>query len=97
VLLRGRVEGETLLLEVLDTGIGIPAESLELVFEPFWQREGGLTRKSGGAGLGLPIARRLSRLLGGDIEARSEVGKGSTFTVRLLDALPARKGETVAA
>jgi PAS domain S-box-containing protein len=97
ILLRGSVEGEMLILEVQDTGIGIPAESLELIFEPFWQLEGGLTRRTGGTGLGLPIARRLIRLLGGDIVARSEVGQGSTFTVRLPNAVPMRMGETVAA
>ena len=70
-------------IEVSDTGIGIATQHLERIFDPFWQVERALTRRAGGAGLGLSLARRYAHLLGGDIRVRTEPGKGSTFTVRL--------------
>ncbi|HTS52723.1 MAG TPA: ATP-binding protein [Burkholderiales bacterium] len=72
-----------LTIEVIDTGIGIPADRVEAVFEPFTQAESSTARRFGGTGLGLTISRRFARGLGGDIVAHSEVGKGSVFVVTL--------------
>ena len=83
VTLAARAEGDDVVLTVHDTGIGIPAEHLERVFEPFWQVEQAASRRVGGTGLGLSVCRRLTRLLGGDVSVTSVPGAGSTFEVRL--------------
>jgi signal transduction histidine kinase len=77
-------DDENVHLRVADTGVGIPREELDRVFEPFVQLDSGLTRKAEGAGLGLAISRRLARLMGGDLTLQSEVGKGSTFIFTLV-------------
>jgi PAS domain S-box-containing protein len=68
---------------ISDTGIGIPADQLGKLFEPFTQVDGSATRRYGGTGLGLAISRRLARALGGDVEAASQLGAGSTFTLTI--------------
>lgn len=70
-------------LSVQDTGVGIPADKLEAVFEAFYQVEGTQSRTYGGTGLGLAISRHLARSMGGDLTVTSVVGKGSTFTLGL--------------
>jgi signal transduction histidine kinase len=75
---RGRVR-----FSIRDTGIGIPTEALQFIFDEFRQVDGSATRRFGGSGLGLSLARRLARLLGGEIGVTSIAGEGSTFTVEL--------------
>jgi signal transduction histidine kinase len=87
VTVRGRRDGEReVILEVIDTGPGIPAEEIERVFERFYRRDE--SRKQEGFGLGLAIARRMVDVMRGEIGAHSVEGEGSTFWVRLPVAQP---------
>lgn len=73
----------SLSIAVKDTGIGIPEDKLEMVFNTFGQADGSTTRKYGGTGLGLSISKQLSQMMNGDLILESEFGKGSTFTFAL--------------
>ncbi|MEN6385579.1 MAG: response regulator [Phycisphaerales bacterium] len=76
---------------VADTGIGIPTDKHDAIFEAFTQADGSMTRKYGGTGLGLAVTRQLVRLLGGNISLKSEVGKGSEFSLTIpCDAISIR-------
>jgi PAS domain S-box-containing protein len=77
--------GIDLAISIQDTGIGIPKEHQQSIFETFRQQEGQKTKRFGGTGLGLAISRRLAEMMGGKISVISEPGKGSIFTVELYD------------
>jgi signal transduction histidine kinase/CheY-like chemotaxis protein len=78
-LVSDALDRPTLRFEVADTGQGMSPEALERIFDPFAQADGSLTRKHGGAGVGLALARRLAEVLGGELEAESIEGRGSVF------------------
>jgi len=87
------VTGDRLAISVSDTGPGIAANDLARVFEPFVQLDSGKTRSRDGMGLGLAVAQRMAKALGGEIAVRSELGKGSTFTI----SVPLRAAVALAA
>lgn len=84
-------------IRVMDTGIGIPADRLQGIFEAFQQADGTTSRKFGGTGLGLTISRSLCQLMGYDLKVESEVGKGTTFTILMAEREAPEKptGETL--
>ncbi|MEO9130109.1 MAG: ATP-binding protein, partial [Sphingomonas sp.] len=82
-------EHPKLLIEISDTGIGIPPDKHELIFESFRQVDAGTNRKFGGTGLGLAICRNLARAMDGDVTVRSETDKGSAFSLELPLVRPA--------
>ncbi|NUQ19782.1 MAG: hybrid sensor histidine kinase/response regulator, partial [Gemmatimonadaceae bacterium] len=83
ITLGARREGPQLLVYVRDTGVGISEQNLQRIFEPFWQVDQLVTRRIGGAGLGLTVSRRLAHMLGGELTVESALGQGSTFTLQL--------------
>ncbi len=83
VVLGFSVGNDRLVYRVQDSGIGIPEEARDAAFEEFRQIDGSITRPYGGSGLGLALARRLARLLGGDVTVVSSPGNGSTFMLEL--------------
>ncbi|MCS0595876.1 MHYT domain-containing protein [Massilia agri] len=83
VTLRVGAEADQLCIAVSDTGIGIAPERLQAIFDPFTQADASMTRRFGGTGLGTTISKQLVELMGGRIWAESELGKGTTFHVRL--------------
>ncbi len=97
VSLSARLEGEEVVFEVQDTGIGFDDAAKARLFERFEQADGSITRRYGGTGLGLAISRSLAQRMGGGLDARSTPGAGSTFTLRLPLALSQEASVTPAA
>ena len=95
VSLSCELHGSKVQIHVRDNGIGIPADRLLTIFEPFVQVDASLTRKIGGTGLGLAIVRELTTAMGGTIDVESTPGLGSTFTVSLERATPPSDGSSV--
>lgn len=96
IRLRWERRGEETWIEVIDTGMGIPPEDLQKIFDRFHQVRSNLGNQSQGVGIGLALAKELVTEHGGQLEVESEVGRGTTFRVRLPDgqAAPAREGVT---
>jgi signal transduction histidine kinase len=96
VRVRARVDGDRFALSVEDTGIGIPDDKYQVIFEAFRQLDAGDERTYGGVGLGLALVKRLCDMLGGTVRVQSVVNKGSTFTVELPAVAPAQRALDVA-
>jgi signal transduction histidine kinase len=91
-----RPGGDWLEITVADTGIGMSPDQMLRLFEPFIQADASITRAFGGTGLGLTITRRLARMMGGDVTATSQLGRGSTFTLCVPALSPAARRELTA-
>ena len=83
---RCSTDDDNILIDVADTGVGIPADKLEAIFEPFVQVDRPYNGQRQGTGLGLSISRDLARGMGGELTVKSEAGRGSVFTLRLKAA-----------
>ncbi len=88
VTVRVRADGASVLVDVVDSGIGIAARDRDRIFEPFEQVDGSNSRRYGGTGLGLSIVQRLAAVIGASVTLESEAGAGSTFTLRLPLRVP---------
>ncbi|MBI1324070.1 PAS domain S-box protein [bacterium] len=88
-----KLDTPELIMEVEDHGVGMSAEHLSRLFQPFQQADNSSTRKFGGTGLGLSISKRLVEIMGGTISVKSELGKGSRFTVRVPVPLVGEKSQ----
>ena len=93
ITVRVRREGDQVVLEVSDTGVGIPSDQLDRIFERFYQVNGSIWRRYGGVGLGLSLVKEIVETYGGRVTVESQVGEGSTFTVRLPVAADADVSE----
>ncbi|HLH73694.1 MAG TPA: HAMP domain-containing sensor histidine kinase [Chloroflexota bacterium] len=89
--------GDQLIVDVIDTGIGIPSNQISKLFEKFTVGDDSSTSKYGGTGLGLALSQKLCRLMGGEISVESEIGKGSRFTIRIPLLSGRRKEDLFAA
>ncbi|MEJ2549727.1 MAG: ATP-binding protein [Anaerolineales bacterium] len=83
VRLSAKQDDQLVIISVSDTGIGIPPDRMEEIFEPFHQLDGSPTRRYGGAGLGLALARLIINAHGSELKVESEEGEGSTFSFAL--------------
>jgi two-component system sensor histidine kinase BaeS len=88
VTLSAKATNEQVIIEVADTGIGISPNEVEMVFERFYRAKDPRLQGTTGTGLGLPLARQLARLHGGEVTLQSTLNKGSTFTLTLPLKLP---------
>jgi two-component system, OmpR family, phosphate regulon sensor histidine kinase PhoR len=92
ISVRWRREGDWIVFEVEDTGVGIVKENQARIFERFYRVDRARSREVGGTGLGLSIVKHMCQVFGGQIKVTSQLGKGSTFTVRLRAAEPVARG-----